>query len=213
MTRVARSPEDISTVKANILDAAKDILYREGFAQFSMRKLAAVLGMTAANIYNYFENKDEIYLGIQTAGFALLIQRYEAVEQAGGSTADVLARMVRAYIEFGLENRDYYEVMLGGNTPKYHDYIGTPLESTAFFEKQTALSVLQSATRIIANATGCPQEQAKNHAINTWVVLHGVVSLHNNRIFAEMDVNTQDIVARITADIFSPLVSKLTPGL
>ncbi|MEZ4549411.1 MAG: TetR family transcriptional regulator [Desulfobacterales bacterium] len=35
----------------------------------SMRKLAGRLKMTAANIYNYYQNKDDLYLAIQTRGF------------------------------------------------------------------------------------------------------------------------------------------------
>ena len=188
----------------DILAAAKDIIYQQGFAQFSMRKLAATLSMTAANIYNYFANKDEIYLGIQTAGFAMLVERYEEVEKSGGTPEEVLMGMSQAYIKFGLTNRDYYEVMLGSNTPKYKDYVGTPLQDVAFYEKQTALSVVETATRIIARVTGWSEQAAKTAAIKNWVILHGIVSLSNNRIFPELDIDTNEIIDGLTADFLMP---------
>ena len=180
MARVARRQEDIESVKLEILEAAKGIIYEQGFAQLSMRKLASALGMTAANIYNYYANKDEIYLGIQTAGFAMLVERYEQIDKQGGTPLEVLTAMGWAYIDFGLANRDYYEVMLGSNTPKYIDYVDTPLESAAFHEKKQALSVVQTASQIIVKLTGLSEEQARRYVIKSWIFLHGIISLHNN---------------------------------
>ena len=54
MSRNTRSSEEIETIKTKILDAALAILFEEGFDDLSMRKLGRKLGMTAANIYNYY---------------------------------------------------------------------------------------------------------------------------------------------------------------
>jgi hypothetical protein len=91
--------------------------------------------------------------------------------------------------------------MLGSNTPKYIDYVDTPLESAAFHEKKQALSVVQTASQIIVKLTGLSEEQARRYVIKSWIFLHGIISLHNNRIFAEMDLDTEAIAAEITDDL------------
>ena len=62
MPKTTRAAEEVIGIKDRILETALQHLIEDGFEHFSMRKLAARLGMTAANIYNYFTNKDEIYL-------------------------------------------------------------------------------------------------------------------------------------------------------
>lgn len=205
MPKAPRNAKDVETVKMQIIEAAKMIICRDGFNQLSMRKLATVLGMTATNIYNYFSNKDELYLGIQTAGFAILLDRFQKVEQQFKSPSKVLEEFVKVYLDFGINNPDYYEVMLGGNTPKYTDYVGTELEKVAFAEKQTALALVQMTTQLIMNIVGLSKGDAKFRAVQAWATLHGVVSLHNNRILQEMDTDLSKTIERISKELLLPL--------
>ena len=50
--------EEIAAQRARIMDSASQVMADVGFHHLSMRKLAAQLGMTASNIYNYFPNKE-----------------------------------------------------------------------------------------------------------------------------------------------------------
>ena len=69
MPRPQRKPEEVEAFKEEILAQALHLIVRHGFDGFSMRKLAARLGIAAKTIYNYFNNKDELYLVILTRGF------------------------------------------------------------------------------------------------------------------------------------------------
>jgi len=205
MPKAPRAVKDVEKVKMQIIEAAKVIICRDGFSQLSMRKLAKALGMTATNIYNYYSNKDEIYLGIQTAGFAILLDRFQKVERQFDSPSKILEEFVRVYLDFGMNNPDYYEVMLGGNTPKYADYVGSDLEKVAFDEKQTALSLAKMTTQIIMTITGASQDEATYRAIQAWATLHGVVSLHNNRVLQEMGTDLNETIDRICKELILPL--------
>jgi len=205
MPKAPRTADDVETVKMQIIEAAKVIICRDGFSQLSMRKLAKALGMTATNIYNYYSNKDEIYLGIQTAGFAMLLDRFQKAENQFDSPLKTLEEFVSVYLDFGMNNPGYYEVMLGGNTPKYADYVGTELEKVAFDEKQTALSVARMTTQVIMNITGISKDDAIYRAIQAWTTLHGLVSLHNNRVLQEMDTDLNDTIKKICKELLLPL--------
>ncbi|MBV1921307.1 MAG: TetR/AcrR family transcriptional regulator [Pseudomonadales bacterium] len=208
MPKAPRNAEDVDAVRMQIIDAAKGIICKDGFNQLSMRKLASVLNMTAANIYNYYANKDEIYLGVQTAGFSLLQEQFYAVTQQCDSSLITLETFIRVYIEFGINNPDYYDVMLGGNTPKYVDYVGTNLEGVAFNEKKTALAIASMTTDVIVGISGIDRDEALYRTLQAWTTLHGIVSLHNNRLLQEMDIDVNAIIERICQDLLLPLKPK-----
>ena len=77
MPKTPRSEQKIQQVKDRILDIALDIIHQNGFSALSMNKLGAAMHMTAANLYNYFQNKDELYLAVVTQGNLLLLEKIE----------------------------------------------------------------------------------------------------------------------------------------
>ncbi len=212
MPKTARNPEDIEAVKEIILDAALDIIFEQGFNHLSMRKIALRTSMTAANIYNYYSNKDEIYLAIQTRGFSILYDRFRQINQYNTSPMIKLEKMVEAYFDFGFKNPDQYEIMFTRNTPKYADYVGTKLEPAALIEKNTALQVADLTTKVILEIIKLypviSMTDARYRMIRAWTTLHGVVSLYNSRVLQEVDRNTEETVKKIAADIVSPLSSQ-----
>ncbi len=216
MPRTPRKPEDVEFVKEKILDTALDILFEKGFNDLSMRKIAVKMKMTAANIYNYFSNKDEIYLAIQTRGFALLYERFYEIDKSLKNPLDKMRQMVRAYIDFGLNCADQYEIMFTRNTPKYSDYVGTKLEPAAFVEKQTALQVAEIATRvgtqIVKDNHLLQVEDTRYRTIQVWTALHGVVSLMNSRVLREVDEDTDTVIEKLVNDLIRPFLGNDKAG-
>lgn len=208
MSRITRSSEEIETIKIKILDAALAILFEEGFDDLSMRKLGRKLGMTAANIYNYYSGKDELYLTIQTRGFELIVDQFEQINSTISIPIDRLSAMINAYLEFGFSHSDYYSVMFSRNTPKYCDYVGSKLEPIAFLEKKAALKVSKIVTSLIKNLSrSSPHIQEKDaqyHTIQLWATLHGVISLHYSRVLQELDDNVLLIIERLKKELIRP---------
>lgn len=65
------TPEEISAQRERIMDSASQVMADIGFHHLSMRKLASQLNMTASNIYNYFPNKESLFLYTRRRGFEL----------------------------------------------------------------------------------------------------------------------------------------------
>lgn len=213
MPKPVRKQEVIDAVKQVILDAALDIMIKEGFAQLSMRKIGSRVSMTAANIYNYFSNKDEIYLAIQTQGFIILYEQFEKIDGESFDTVAKLEKLTRAYFDFGTQNPELYEIMFTRNTPKFSDYIGTKLEPAAIIEKQAALRALELTSevifRIMAEHPEHSQEQARYRAIYHWTSLHGIVSLYNSRVLQETIDITEETIEKLTTDLLLPFMTEL----
>ncbi len=220
MPKAVRKQEDIEAVKRVILDAALEIMINEGFGQLSMRRIAARVSMTAANIYNYFSNKDEIYLAIQTQGFISLYSRFKKINDASFDSVDKLKKLTRAYFDFGTQNSELYEIMFTRNTPKFADYLGTRLEPAAIVEKQAALHVLELTSGLIfrimsghSEDSGHSESEAHYRAIHHWTSLHGIVSLYNSRVLQETIDVTEETIEKLTADLLLPFMTELKSTL
>ena len=54
----------VGLTRSRVLDAALEIIDRDGLAALSMRRLGAALGVEAMTIYHYVPNKDALLDGV-----------------------------------------------------------------------------------------------------------------------------------------------------
>ncbi len=94
-----------------ILDTARQLLTTTGYAQLSMRNIAKTIGYSATSIYLYFENKDELVHALIDEGVDLLHERLVEANDSCSVPQDRLLAMCKAYVSFGLERPEYYEIM------------------------------------------------------------------------------------------------------
>ena len=171
--------------------------------------------MTAATVYNYFQNKEEIYLHVLTRGFELL---YDDMLRASVNIDDPFEKLrsiLKAWLRFGLEQSNYYDIMLTLYIPKYRDFVGGPLEPLARKELTTALQVpdlIVGVLEELAEAYGnIRKEDAQIHFIQLLTALHGVVSLYNNTILVYVHDHPEDILEPLLErhlSFFAPLEKK-----
>jgi len=205
MPKARMSHEEVTNIRVRILDSALEIIIHEGFNNLSVRKVASRLGITATTIYRYYKNRDELNLMIRIRGFETLHDLLTHRAAARGGIEERLAAMVRAYVEFGLRNPSYYDLMFNLHTPKYLDYVGTDIEPLALEEKQIALRCYELFTDII-NAfmpgVGARRDRfVLYQIIRFWSDLHGLVTLCNSRLFHEVLEDVDAFVEERTADV------------
>lgn len=195
MPRTPRTIEEVDNFKQQILDAAVKIITREGFNKLSMRKIGSAIGVTATTLYNYYKNKDELYFYIRIRGFELLQQLFEKAFSSSGSSRDTIKALIEAYIMFGIQYPDYYEVMfINRNVPKFMDCIGTPLEEVGAKEKEIALKPFAYIIEKLQQFCEYESDEAYHTALQLWVECNGVVSLYNSRLIREVHNNPKDFV-------------------
>jgi AcrR family transcriptional regulator len=93
-----------------ILKAASEIVRQQGPAALSMRALADRIDYSAAGIYEYFANKEEIIGEVCHEGFDRLAA-YMRRSDPALPVADYLLAIGLAYIRFAVENPDYFVLM------------------------------------------------------------------------------------------------------
>jgi AcrR family transcriptional regulator len=193
MPKLQRTPEEINAVKARILRQAVRLMNKLGYQDFSMRGLAREMKVTPPTLYSYFRHKDELYLCILTEGFSRL---HDLCLKACWRSNDPIERIksiARAYIDFGLECTNFYNLMFTWHVPKYNDYLGTPLEPVAKIELDTALQVTNLSLKTIKECAGknhtLSEEDARFLLVYFWSTLHGYIAGYNNTLLNYMHEN------------------------
>ncbi len=158
-------------VRASILDTAWEMVVTEGWASFSIRKVADAIEYSVPVIYSHFENKDAILLEFNRKGFQLLAEALIQAKQDLTDPAEQIRFMGRAYWKFAFENKEYYQLMFG---------LGIPTCETA-----TKIPAMQEFTDTIIGSIVAMVEPGKKPAFDPWLkyksfwsMLHGLVSIN-----------------------------------
>ncbi len=105
------SEKERKSLRREILDTARQLLTTTGYARLSMRNIANKIGYSATSIYLYFESKDDLVHALIDEGVELLGSRLSEANASESSPAGRLEAMCRAYVAFGMERPEYYEIM------------------------------------------------------------------------------------------------------
>jgi len=166
--------------RAEILAAAKAMFVAEGYAAVTTRRLAERVGLSQTGLYVYFASKEEILFALSQVTFARLGEALRSAIEGVAPGPELLRRLARAYIEFGLANRDEYELtFMASDAPLRPFHADKDLERP--FEQQGVglqayLTVLEQVRRL--QAAGTITEPDATIATQTiWVALHGLVAL------------------------------------
>ncbi len=210
MARKTRPPEVIEKIRNRIIDESMRLILEKGFANMSLRKLAHRVGMSATNLYYYYASKDEIYLNIQIKGFRLLREALEGVPLSEKNPLETLGKMIQAYLTFGFNNPDYYQIMLNSDTPRYLEYKdkNNAIEPVALEAKQMAIkaiSVPLVAIGRLSEQGRLAEQDISFRAYQMWITLHGIVTLNNKKILQELDeIMPDELIDRMCEDLLLP---------
>lgn len=159
--------------KAEILAAAMELFAREGYANFSMRKLATRIDHSPTTIYLYFRDKDDLLFHICEDLYATLLQNQQQLLCEGTSPEQALRALFWDYINYSLSNPEQYKVVFFSNPYLY----GSPDEYT---QRDTmSLRYWKSVCAVIEQ---CMQNgvfrpmNVDTFSIVLWSAVHGLVS-------------------------------------
>jgi len=106
-----------AALRQKILEEAIGIVYQEGLDRFTMRGLAEKLGYSAATIYLYFRNKEDLIHEIARYGYERLVAATRGAFEIE-DPFEAVAAMVRAYVDFGLSHPELYRLMTWDFSPE-----------------------------------------------------------------------------------------------
>ena len=115
MARQARlhSPRERyrEVLRQTILDVAREAFVRDGYEGVSMRKVAEKVGCSHGNLYLHFKDKKALFDCLVEESFdqfgAGLRKERESLQS--NDPVELVRKMGRAYVEFGVANPSVYE--------------------------------------------------------------------------------------------------------
>jgi len=100
------------------LGAAHALFAERGYAAVTMEEIAAAIGVTKPLLYNYFGNKERLYIAcMERAGDALIATIAEAVRETA-NPGDALGAGVRAFFSFLDSDRSAWAVLFDETLPQ-----------------------------------------------------------------------------------------------
>ncbi len=105
-----RKTRERENMQKRILKTAMKLFLADGIENVSLRRIAEKIEYSPAAIYSYFKDKSEIVQALHNEGFEKL---YSMQLTLGKITNphEKLMKMGRIYMQFALENPDYYDLM------------------------------------------------------------------------------------------------------
>lgn len=113
-----RRAERREATRAEILDAAWELVRAEGLAGLSLRDLARRVGMQAPSLYSYFESKHAIYDAMFAQGARDYLEREAVVPSTGDPVADLRGGL-RFFVAFCTEDPVRYQLMFQRTIPGF----------------------------------------------------------------------------------------------
>ncbi len=167
----ALSQSEIESFRDDLCCAAARLFADHGFEGVTLRKIAAVLGVSAMTPYRYFASKDEIFQAVRMNGFRSLAERVEDARRAQADPLDGLRAVFRAYVRFGLDEPHLYRTMFQLDPPK------DPLTAEQEHTVESSWTPLRRTLAALVER-GVLEGDPRELAFICWVQAHGLVSLH-----------------------------------
>src|SRR5579863_3609779 len=119
-----RRAERRQATKAEILDAAWELVRAEGLAALNLRDLAAKVGMRPPSLYSYFDSKHAIYDAMFLEGNLDLLARYEAAPVPEDPVEGLRAGAL-LFVRFGVEDPARAQLLFMRTIPGFEPSQGT----------------------------------------------------------------------------------------
>lgn len=105
-------------IKQHIVQCGIEIVEKEGFGALSIRKVAMLSEYTAGNIYQYFENKDELIREIVKFGYMKILKSISIDMDSDELIEEKIRKIFISYINTALSMPSYYKAVMLSEDPK-----------------------------------------------------------------------------------------------
>jgi AcrR family transcriptional regulator len=178
--------------------AAHELFAERGYAAVKMDDIAAAVGVTKPLLYNYFGNKERLYIAcIERAGEALTTTVAEAVA-AAASPGDALGAGVHAFFAFLDSNRAAWAVLFDETLPR----AGEVADRVAFHRGRIV--------ELVSNSTVAQLPQRRRDAARVEIEALSIAVLGAAEALARWWLRTEEISADAAAEL---LIATIEPGL
>jgi AcrR family transcriptional regulator len=183
-----------------ILDAAREIVMKQGIDAFSMRGLAEKVDYSPAALYSYFASKEEILSALREEAQLLAGSLQQARLRPGMPVTEMFYQLGMSYLEFARAYPAHYLLTV---TPAENEL---PTSLDDFLSRPENRGLMDLAEGAVASGQiDLPRGYQPIHlAFLTWFVAYGAAAIQNTVMRRCPDEFNQisDQVIRLLLDLF-----------
>jgi AcrR family transcriptional regulator len=168
-----RKEKQKQEIKKLILDASMKLFVEEGFERVTMRNIADIIEYSPTTVYLYFKDKNEILYDLHELGFQKMGEKNRNLSEIENPLMR-LYKMGQNYIEFGLENPEFYDVMFIQQAPMQ---VLEQMENCDWKYGETALNTLKQTVEECMQQGFLKKGDVEAASMSIWGMVHGLVSL------------------------------------
>lgn len=111
MTKLSRKERERLRREKEILDAAEKIFAHDGYENASMNEIAKKAEFSKRTLYQYFENKSDLYLTIALRIYKSLKQEIENLNLSESNGYESIKKLLLAFYQFYKKNKSVYRII------------------------------------------------------------------------------------------------------
>lgn len=210
---MTRSPEPRRSREAKkaaqrqrILDAARDVFFRDGFMEANLDEVAHGAGVAKGTLYRYFESKADLYVAILSDNGQVFQDRMQQAAATPGTAADRIRELGRFYFQHWTRNRDYFRIFWALEN---QEVIGDLPQEVV--EQVTAL--WESCLRILADVIQDGIRRGEFAPCDPWEVANILWTVANGLIQTEHVQARRKLRGRPLQEVFDDMVELFLRGL
>jgi AcrR family transcriptional regulator len=147
-----------------VLRRAVEVIEAEGPGQFSLRSLAADLGVSHTAPRHHFGSREGVLNAVAAEGFTLLATDLRSVRESGGSFLEVGV----AYVAFAVSHPAHFEVMFSPKLLDEHDPALWSAREMTFAELRGGVAALAASGQV---------DDPPAAILAAWSIVHGIATL------------------------------------
>lgn len=166
-----RNDHSREEIRELALDAASQIVAKEGLQKLTTRKVAATIGYTVGSLYLVFKNVDDLILQVNARTLDDLYEKMKRMKQSPESAEACIIALGHAYFEFAIKQqhrwRMIFEHHLPDENPKIPDWYERKIFRLFKLIEEPLQQVMKTTDKL-----SCTQAA---HAL--WAGVHGICIL------------------------------------
>ncbi len=191
--------------RRRILDAGRDVFFRDGFMAANLDEVAEKAGVAKGTLYRYFQSKADLYVAVLADNGKVFTEKMrEFVVE--GSALEQLRGISRFYLEHWTRHGDYFQIFWAIDNQAVIGDLPKPVveEVTKLWEQSLAIlnTVLERGVR-----------EGEFIECDTWEVANILWSLANSLIQSEAAGTRRKLRRRPLEEAYSDAIELILRGL
>ena len=201
-----RRAEHKAVCRARILESARLVFFRDGFAAANLDEVAERAEVAKGTLYRYFENKAELYVAVLTHNGRVFEEKLRATVSPELEPVEQIRRTARFYFNHWTQNPEYFAIFwalenqeLIGELPK-----GVVEEVTKLWE---------ACLRVLADVIARGVKEGRFASCDPWEVANVLWTLANGLLQSDYVTTRKRLRRRRLDRVFEHAIELVLRGL